>query len=255
LPENKVSVSGNWKVHGSTKPKLLIAGHSHTYAMFCAMLNREKFHQNIAVATQTDFSTVIPLDNEYWDFVAKESKNQTTAISWNGNQHNVHFLIEQPETFKIFGLESSYESESASISISRVNALFEPTFTELRKVLSKFPDTKNLILLGTPAPKPKSAIESRLVKETYYIDIAKTIGVKPSEIKVSSDALRVFMWKITQTLTEQAAKEFGCKFLGIPSRSLDQYQTLKEIYWANDVTHASEEFASIFMDEILERIE
>lgn len=245
------SKSGFWKVYGDLEAKVLVSGHSHTYAMLCAMQNRSEFHNSVAVVTQADFSQHRIHDYDYWDFVAELSTSQTTAISWNGNQHNVHFLLDTNETFIAYGLNQANETNAPVIPISQIKELFRPTFYELEMVLERFKDASNLILLGTPAPKPMPVIKKFLMGDNFYQDMAKSLGIELEKVKVSSDSLRVFMWEITQNLTQQLAIKFGCKFLPVPKVTLAANKTLADGYWADDVTHANEDFGALMIQELL----
>lgn len=245
------SDSGFWKVYGDLEPKVLVSGHSHTYAMLCAMQNRPQFHKSVAVVTQADFSQHKIHDYDYWDYVAELSVSQPTAISWNGNQHNLHFLLDLEDPFTSYGLKSLSKEDLPIVPVSQIKALLRPTFYELELVLERFKDPRNLILIGTPAPKPKQVIKKFLLEDSYYQDLASSLNIKLSDVEVSSDELRVFMWDLTQSLTEQVAIKFGCKFFPVPEITLAEDRTLAKGYWADDVTHASEDFGALMIEELL----
>lgn len=245
------SDSKHWKVYGSLNPRILIAGHSHTFAMFQALDNSPKFSELAGIVTQSDFKTHRIIDFDYWDFVAEISNFQPTFISWNGNQHNIHFLIQSDDIFRISGLEENISENYPVIPVLQIRELFKPTFDELRLVLSRFKQLNNLTLLGTPAPKPREVIKQRITTEKYYTDVALNLGLHPNQIEITSDALRVFMWDLTQKMTQEISQEFGIKFFPTPSSTLTQNKTLKSEFLAEDVTHADIKFGELILEELL----
>ena len=242
------SENGNWKVYGSRTPKILIAGHSHTFAMYVALMNSPEIQNDFAIVSNSDFSKHFPHDDEYWNFVASLSETQTTAISWNGNQHNIHFLVDDGGDFKTI----SYNQEASCVAISelQVEEVFRPTFYELELFLSRFPKPENVCLLGTPPPKSKSFLDRRLNSDSYFVNLARQAGVRDKKIYASSDSLRVYMWKVTQTLTQKTALKFGAKFLMVPESCHDEKLILKENFYTEDLTHANEKFGELMIKEL-----
>lgn len=250
----EISKCGKWKVYGNLEPKILIAGHSHTFAMYLALQNSKKFLKNIALVTQSDFTAQNPQDNDYWNYVVELSKMQKTAISWNGNQHNIHFLLDANYKFNAFGLMQN--KNFPYVSVSRIKEVFKPTFYELGLILSRFSNRNNLCLLGTPAPKTKSFLDSQLQKvsaETFFEDLGASMGISKNNLKASSNELRTFMWGITQQLTEKVGKDFSCDFLSSPKTTQNKDGILLEKYYTDDLTHANEEFGFIMLEAILNK--
>lgn len=242
---------GNWKVYGNLSPKILIAGHSHTFAMFSAIQNRPKYQQYFAVVSQSDFSQHKTQDNDYWNFVASIAGSQTTAISWNGNQHNIHFLIDANFRFSAFGLEG--KRRYPAVALSQINELFRPTFYELELILSRFQDRTKICLIGTPSPKSKKFLDQRLGKlgtEPFFEEVGRGLGIPREKLAASDDNLRVFMWEITQNLTRKVADQFGSKFLPTPQSTYNKNKILHENFYTQDLTHTNEDFGALMLDEI-----
>jgi hypothetical protein len=245
---DQVSKSGNWKIYGSDNPEILVAGHSHTFSLLWALNKSEKFNQYFGIVTRTNLSEHINNDDEYWDFVSQSAKNRKLAISWNGNQHNIHFLVDSKLEFNSMGFQT--KRDAPFVTRSRIDDLFRPTFYELELVLSRFTNTSNICLLGTPPPKSKSYLDQRLKNDPFFLEVGKNLGIKVRDIKASSDDLRVFMWKQTQILTKQVADKFQCDFLPSPGETHDSNYILEERFSADDLTHTNPDYGNIVLEDI-----
>jgi hypothetical protein len=239
---------GNWKVYGNPNPKIMVAGHSHTYAMFTAIQNNPELSENFGIVAQADFSSDRAPDDDYWNFVVELAKKSRTAISWNGNQHNLHFLIDTKLKFNTVGYFS--DKRSPVVPINRIRNTFNPTFYELGSYLSRFSDPSNILLLGTPSPMAKTFLDKRIADDYYFGELAVSMGIPRDKISASSDELRVFMWKITQELTEEVSLEFGCKYIPVPKSAYDANSILNPEFYAGDLTHANESFGTLMLNEI-----
>jgi hypothetical protein len=240
--------SKNWKIYGNLDPKILIAGHSHTFAMYMALLQNKIFQTELGLVSHSDFDKQQRPDNEYWDFVVEQSKGRNLAISWNGNEHNLHFLIDTRAKFNSLNL--SLGSKYPFVTLSQIKELFRPTFYELELILSRFPDRSKICVLGTPAPKPKDQLTDRLQHDEFFLEMGKKIGIQKRDIRASNNELRTFMWKLTQELTEKSAKELGCEFLPVPPESYCSDYLLKEKYSDDDLTHANPSFGLLMLQKI-----
>ena len=249
---NVSSGSGKWTIYGNKTPIALIAGHSHTFALLMAIRKNEnlsKVFGVVAEAKDKQLGKGITRDNEYWKYVAKLSPAQSTFISWNGNQHNIHFLLDELKPFQIFDIYREHISAPA-VPKAQLRELFAPTFSELRATLNLFSRFENVTLLGTPAPKPKKFIDKVLMNDEYFSTKANSIGIPSSKILATSDALRLAMWHLTQVMTKEVADEFGIKFMPTPNFSLDSNGLLSEEFWADDITHTNQHFGEFFLDEL-----
>jgi hypothetical protein len=240
--------SGNWKIHGSLNPKILVAGHSHTFAMFMALQQNQNFQNTIALVSHANFDNQLRPDNEYWDFIVEQSNGKNLAISWNGNEHNLHFLIDTKIRFNSVGIHE--RSNYPFVTLTRIKELFRPTFYELELILSRFPDRSRICVLGTPSPKPQDLLTERIQHDQFFLEMGEKLGIQKSDIRASNNELRTFMWKLTQELTEKSAKELGCQFLPVPHESLDHNSLLNEIYCGDDLTHANPTFGGLMLRKI-----
>lgn len=245
--------SPKWKIYGNSSPEVLIAGHSHTFAPLMAILKNPeyaKYFGVVAEARSKNLGKGTIRDQSYWDFVVKNSHLKNILISWNGNQHNIHFLLDELKPFQIFGFFE--ESKDAPVvPISQLSELFSPTFQELKATLNLFPKTSNVVLLGTPPPKSKSFIDSILASDKYFFQKATSLGIKSSQIKATSDILRIAMWQFTQDKTAEVASDLGLKFIPNPNSAVEKRGLLRSEFWSDDITHANEKFGELLLSELL----
>lgn len=245
----QVSPCGKWALYGSKRPKIVIVGHSHTFAMLSAFENRKDLSKRFAVISQADMSKHIPVDQSYWNYANSLSKKSRLAIAWNGNQHNILFLLDEKLRFKAQGLNEEFDFPA--VSISRLEKLFEPTFTELSIAIDDFEDKSRLLFLGTPAPKPKFFLDGLIRNDDFFTQIAKEKNLRIEELEVTHDEIRVYMWLLTQKLLESRAGSIGASFIPTPHDSYDSNFILVENYWSQDLTHANDLYGALMLDEII----
>lgn len=245
---NLISDCGDWALYGNQNPRILVVGHSHTFSMYLAITQIEKYQADFGIVAQADFSTHKQQGQSYWDFVISLAKTCSTALSWNGNQHNIHFLLETETKFNAFGLLS--QGDYPMVPVSQIRELFKPTFDELRAVLQNFPKNTSNCLLGTPPPKNKDFLNERLHTDDYFVNLGKELGIKKSDLVASPNEIRAYMWSITQELTAEAAKEFNWKYLESPKSTFGKDKILESKYYANDLTHTNESYGVAMLDEI-----
>jgi hypothetical protein len=109
--------------------------------------------------------------------------------------------------------------------------------------------------MNGPAPKPLTHIQSCILQEKYFTDIAESLGVVVSDLVVSSDSLRLALWKLISEMLESYANSMGLHFLDTPIESLDTSGLLLEKYWVADTTHANESYGLMQMERIIQSTE
>jgi hypothetical protein len=229
-----------WKVFENDLAPALIAGHSHIYSMFQALEHEKSLQKIFSVVIPKNFQEKQIHNEDYWDFVVASGKNKKMLISWNGNQHNIHFLLSNNQEFNSLGYFSG--DEFPFIPISQVKELFRPTFLELKSVLEKFPKKSQLFLLGTPAPKDQSFLNERINSEEYFAEQFEKLKINNGNVSVSRNELRVFMWKITQEMTAEIALGMGAKFIPTPPQTYSENFILRREFYSNDLTHTNVDF-------------
>ncbi len=227
-------VTARWALFGDDDPALIIAGHSHAYSL---MISRHLRPAGIraAVAYSTPEVSGPPGDADYWQLVADSAVARILAICWNGNQHNVGFLIEQDPPVRVAGSGDGLPI----IPRSELRALWEPSFDELRAFVPSLDASTEVYLLGTPPPKSDDFVASALASEEFFLSQARLAGLAVEDIVVTPAATRVALWRALQEQLAQVAVELGATFVPVPSAAIDADGTLLLEYCQLDVTHAN----------------
>ncbi len=244
--------NNGWKIYGDPGAKLIVAGHSHTFSMLMAIQANPILSEVFGVVAESKIDALIggePREGSYWDQVKNLTNSRPICISWNGNQHNIHFLLETPERFQIYG-QNEVSSQSPVVPISQIREFFKPTQVKLEETINKIQADSEIILLGTPAPKPKEFLDSILGNDSYFLALANSQGLSQGEIRVTSNSLRKILWQIYQEILISTSKNLGCKFIESPAESIGDDGMLKEIFWAPDITHANEQFGKLMLLKI-----
>ena len=253
-----ISASGKWALYGSCDSSILVAGHSHAAALLEAKLSNQASLDlaRIGICYSKELSSGPPGDNDYWNFVAEMSQGKDLAIVWNGNQHNANFLFQTMPPFTISAISSLTLAEGeVPITNSMMRAFFEPSFDELREIIPMMSSAESVYLVTGPAPKPLIHIKERITQEKFFTDIADSLGVRAQDLEITSDSLRVELWKILSEMLTEIAVELNVGFINSPEDSLDSNGLLREIFWTPDVTHANAAYGELLARKICSSIE
>jgi hypothetical protein len=161
-------------------------------------------------------------------------------------------LLKLEKPFKIFEIYEEF-LDAPSIPTIQLIKLFEPTFEKLKFLIKELRYESEVIVLGTPPPKPKIFIDSLIRNDHFFVNSAIASGIEHDFIESSSDELRVCMWNFIQSQLEIIANENNCIFLPVPSKTIESNGLLKSEYWSDDITHANEDFGALMLDEILKK--
>jgi hypothetical protein len=151
--------------------------------------------------------------------------------------------------------DQSYDQESIPIPRAMIKSFFEPSFDELTRIIPSMPNAASITLMNGPAPKPSSHIQKCIMNEKYFTEIADSLGVVVDDLVISSDSLRLELWKLISEMLESYAHSMDLRFLSTPRDSLDASGLLLEKYWVADTTHANEAYGLMQMERILKSIE
>lgn len=253
------SKSGKWALYGDANAKIVVCGHSHAASILFAKIHgydRESSQVDISIIYTSDLSQGAPGDKEYWEFVADLSHGKHVVIAWNGNQHNVDFMFQTDPKFTILGVsDDSCGHESIPIPHTMIKRYFKPSFEELNEIIPLLSNAASITLMNGPAPKPISHIQNCIMREKYFTKIADSLGVVVGDLVVSSDSLRLGLWKLISEMLESYAHSMGLHFLSTPIESLDTSGLLLGKYWVADTTHANEFYGLLQMERIIEHTE
>jgi hypothetical protein len=241
------------------QPKpLILAGHSHVTSLVYNTNGYDKWDQlgpnDFVLLPVNDCLAVYGVHgpghrgNSYWDFIKSISRGAALAILWNGNQHNVDFLLKHEISFDFIprGLEYlGYDNESVLIPEQLVMAKFSHSLVDLRSFLSSI-EVRDVYLVGTPPPKKDNLFIKKAISHESIFDRRIT-----ANFEITTPLLRYKLWYTLQSLYKAMAEQFGITYINIPACVTDSDGFLHEDYYANDVTHANEKYGAIMLNEII----
>jgi len=255
-----LSESGTWAIYGNTKSQILVSGHSHAASILDMTLRNDPDGTNpssLSICYTADLTKGAPGggiywgDKTYWQYVSEISKNKDLVIVWNGNQHVANFLFQTIPAFTFYGAEGSeLTGEYLPIPRTMIKAFFEPFFEELTEIIPLMTDAASITLMNGPAPKPLSYIQTRVEHEPFFAEIANSLQVDIDSLEITSDQIRLELWKLISEMLETHAKALGTKFLSAPEKAVDSSGMLMEKYWNPDVSHANAEYGALLVEKL-----
>jgi hypothetical protein len=193
-------------------------------------------------------------DERYWRLVAEA--RTTTAVVWEGNQHNAHFLLADIPFAVVSRRASAPPSTRAQVVPYRmVRTHFEETVRELEQFLSAHPDPSSVLVVGTPPPKAERQVRAGLAHEEHFVRLLQQHDLTPDSAPVLDDRARVACWEALQDSMESIALRAGAAFLPVAHAAQNADGTLREAYCESDATHSNLAYGVLMWQEIVHRIE
>jgi hypothetical protein len=256
-----------WDWLGGEDATIRLAGHSHRLAFRDSMqLLPDELRRRVAVLdvkgrTLPAPGVFRPAPNEgYWRDAA--AAGTSTAIVWDGNQHNARFLLSD-RPFSVIGRRGLVESLDELVVPSRMmRALFERDLeaASLMGFLDAHPRPASVLLVGTPPPKSEQQVRQGLANDGplgqgYFVDALAKLGLTPESAPLTPVATRVASWEALQEATEAAATGAGAAFVPVPDWMRTADGTLSQEYCEPDTTHANTAYGVAMWQEIAARAE
>lgn len=225
-----------------------MGGHSHAYSLVAAQ-NAGFGPTSLAgaVAYTRDHKSGSPDGDDYWDYLADKSTGKVVAIVWSGNQHNVDFLVQPHNPFRVWlsPLTESADVEKPWVPQAMIRAKWEPSFFGLTSAIEKLHRSAQVIILGTPPPKTDDFIAKIMASDTYLLGRANESHVDVSTLRITPQNERLIYWTILQSMLRDCATEAGVAFIPSPSASSDAAGFLLPSHCAADTTHANDEHGAL----------
>ena len=238
---------------GSARP-ILIAGHSHAYALGLPGAKADAESQIVSIAPGFDgLSGPWPRTDLYWDSLVEEAKagGYTVALSFLGNDHLAHFLIEE-SPFDFVRSEAPDEEVRDGVALvpeALVREMFKPHSSKLPAILRKLQQAAvPTLVLGTPPPK--QALESRLATEPFFLKRLEALGMSTENVALCPSGLQLKLWRLLQAMLREAAGSNGATFVPFPAALVDEDGYLRPEYARDDVTHANAEAGAAVRTEL-----
>jgi hypothetical protein len=245
--------------------RVVLAGHSHVLAVMYGIAESQS--SKLAVAYSCEPAEGVPLDNDYWEYVRSVSLGKRVAVMWNGNQHHALFLVEtdppiavwpawrdrehrvQPRLSglrRILRLEQKPARCSESlVPRSMLQAMWSPTFDQLRFALALLTPDREVVVVSTPPPKRQSLVRANLASELWFAPIAERLGVSVAELPITDEYVRLAMWETLHSQLREVCGEFGVTVIPVPNAAVDSQGFLLPQYSAPDATHANGDYGRL----------
>lgn len=235
-----------WEWWGESDADVLIAGHSHRNAYRSALIDGLiKPDLRVRLLERRRGSELPPAPDGYYWRSASGAQGKALLLVWSGNQHNQHFLFESSVPLRPFNAPAG---DGPIVPSSMISALWAETLEGLSSVVESS-KAEEVLLLGTPPPKPDAAIRSGLAREPNFVREIEAAGATVDGIPLTPGPTRVALWSILQADLEKAGKRAGARFVSVPADLRTSQGYLKPEFSASDASHANAAFAVAMLDE------
>jgi hypothetical protein len=242
----------DWVISGPADPDVLACGHSHVICMEMAV------RAGLAGAA-TAGVCYGPLSGlrrlgepTYWDFVVEQARERTVAVFWNGNQHNVDFLIEPEPPIRLATAPATSSAEPGMVVPEEMlRAHWQATNDELECQLQRLvPVARDVLVVGTPPPKTDDFVSEVLRTDVHFATAARDLGRDPRATPVTDGPTRLAMWNVVQDMLAERAAATGARFLPVPDTVKDDEGYLRPVLSTSDATHANTAYAYLVWQAI-----
>jgi hypothetical protein len=242
-------------MYGDDDPAIVAGGHSHVACLIGAHdagLGPKDLHA--AVAFSADMG---PLAEGYWDYLCDAGAGRTVALVWEGNQHNVAFLLQPDPSFRVFcapGDPRPREEPGTWVPREMVSGYWEDSLALLGLMLDRLAERSEVLVIGTPPPKPdadlQAQLQGKLEWDPWMRELASARGEAGSDLQISSGTLRLALWSVIQDGMREVARRSGATFVPVPESVRDGAGFLADAYCAPDLTHANAAYGGLIWAQI-----
>lgn len=235
---------------------IIVAGHSHTAALIgggsgpdaeiCLM--PVEGHDRV-FGLHGPWICGYPVRNGYyWSALARYAPGNAIALLFYGNEHNTHFLFEQPPRFDFLprGLPGlPVEADSVIVAESLIRAKFRsllaPPLQGLLTYLKVQTDAR-IVLVGTPPPKRD------------YEGFQNVFAPQYPEVTLTSPIKMLKLWHVLQEAYQEQAERNGLEFISVPDNVMDDDGFLKLEFADVDITHANRAYGQVMLDHLTRQL-
>lgn len=237
------------------KPRILLFGDSHTYAVQRAIERRSARGLGVPLTAHRLLKTkndVVMGDTTFEEYLALTGKldQQDVAVSMiGGNQHAVFSTIQHPQRFTFLMPSDGGAAEGAELIPYRALAQhFDAgirgrdgqSLAALRKATRA-----RVVHLLPPPPKRDNAHIMKHHESKFAQDNIAALGVSAPE-------LRMAFWQLQVRLLEELCTELNIEVLPPPPSALDSDGFLAPEFYASDATHANASYGELVLQQIEE---
>lgn len=249
----------------SVQRKILIAGHSHVYALQFSSFTEDPSPAFVRLPNAPDsirgFATHAgPYDPSYWDALVAHADDWDVLILWQGSQHLSEFLFnyDQPFDFMVATHPALPLVDGARLVPETLVREHQCRFlVELDSVLLRLAkrNAGRVFICETPPPKGDNfALRKLMLDEPYFQERAKAFSLDIAQIPLSPPIIRLKLWIVVYELIKELADKYGAGYISVPTSVKDELGFLRPEYWEHDVGHGNNLYGSELLREILDRM-
>ena len=238
-----------------TRPKPLIAGHSHVVALGVPIVDPEGRTLVVDLPDKrfVSLTGVWPRDQAYTEAIVREARDRTVFLFWMGNQHLNEYLLAPRPSFDFF-VDSRPDlsvEEDVEIIPEAVIAAKLGIHDGLADLLARLNSVEGCrpVVCGAPPPKPDNKFLAGLVeKEPVFVETAQRAGV---DLALSSSVLRLKLWIVLQETLGKVARDANVDYEPTLEAVKDEQGYLRHEYWGHDLTHAWGGYGDVVRDHLV----
>jgi hypothetical protein len=244
---------------GSKRPDVILGGHSHVISMLPAVDRPPSLGLGAAVLVPRGGSKDFLSDPGYLESFALSTKGKVAVLVWNGNQHNGSFLFDSTPPFQVFQqgvVDASHDLGRVWVSQETLRSFWRShvfgTTEELEKLLHRLGESSNrVVLLGTPPPKSERFIREALHHDGFFKTLLAKESLQPEDVPLTPGPVRIAMWRIIQSIYEDAAHDAGALFVPVPGSVMDHDgYLLEELSPPGDASHGNGDYGAAMWEQL-----
>jgi hypothetical protein len=251
--DNAATTADDWTWLGSPSASVRVGGHSHLRALRSALPHLDDVTASQVALLDTADGQGTP-DDDYWRLLGESPG--TTAVIWEGNQHNVSFLL-GALPIAIVGRSARAPVAAAPGTVvpwRMAQELWRPSLEGLVAFLAAHPTPGSVIVVGTPPPKSEEHVRAGLMAEPLFVLMLEREGLTPDTVPVVGVETRVAAWESLQESMAQIADAHGARFLEVPDMAREPWGTLLPEYCAADASHANPDYGLLMWHHLMNAI-
>jgi hypothetical protein len=186
--------------------------------------------------------------DEYWSALAGHAPGNWIALLYAGNEQNWHFIFEESTRFDFvlhsrpsLPLEANAVIVPESLVWAELRNLVGSALGHVLDYLGAQPDSR-LAVVGPPPPKGDPERLQKLLPPEY------------SDLVLTPSAVRLKLWHMLQEIYREEAAIRDALFIAAPEAAKDAAGFLRSDLWAEDLTHANEDYGKLMLDLLDKRL-
>ena len=233
---------------------ILIAGHSHAYALGLPDAAAEASPGIVAI--QPGVLGLVggwPRDDQYWAALVGKSTEATPAIVWQGSQHLGDFLFADPPFDFVLSSQPDLPANENVVLVpeAAVRELQMRHLMDLVELLKRLEGSSPMVVATPPAKGDDEALRAFVMSEPHFQQQAEALGIDLAKAPILPRWTRYKLWAVIQELMREIAIAHGAEFIPHPAATQDEEGFLRPEYSMPDAGHANEIYGHLMLNSIV----